>query len=463
MTYIGQVIRWAVTIVVIRLLSPSDYGLMAKAAVFIGLLMMISELGLESVIIQRKNISEYQLTCVFGLIICSNLLLGGFFFLMARPFALFYSDERLIPILRVLSVIFLLLPLYILPRGLLIRDMNFKLKSGADLFGALLAAGLTLLLALRGLGVWALVLGNVATHAVWAVMYNVVKKGFIVPRFSFRGCTQFLSFGGFVTGSRALWYFYSQSDIFIGGKYLTNTLLGIYSVAMQLVTIPIEKIMPIISQVALPAYSIIQGDLSQVRSHFQKSVRMMSFVMFPLFGGLLIVAPNLVNVFLGSKWEETILPFTLLCLIMPFRALSALFGPMLIGLGRPDVNFFNVTIASLIMPACFLIGVRWEIVGICIAWIIGYSIVFTIMSRNTLAIIGLPFKPYFSSFGVPLACSLLMFAGVAICKHYLDEHLAPVLRILTYSLLGLAFYSFSILIVKRDLITETMRLFRKRA
>ncbi len=381
---------------------------------------------------------------------------------MARPIAVFYSDARLIPILRALSVTFLLLPLYVIPRSILIRDMNFKLKSSADLAGSLAAAGLTLLFAFRGFGVWALVLGNIAMHAVWAIIYNVVRKGILLPRFSFKGCTQFLAFGGVVTGSRILWYIYSQADIFIGGKYLSNMLLGIYSVALQLVTVPIEKVMPIINQVAFPAYSIIQGDLVQVRSNFQKSVRMMSFVMFPLFGGLFIIAPQLVNVFLGSKWGETILPFTLLCLIMPFRALTALFAPMLVGLGRPKVNFVNVAIASLIMPACFFIGVRWEILGICIAWIVGYSIVFVIMSRRTLSVLGLPFSTYISSFGIPLVCSSLMAAGIALFKHFAGAYLSPILGLLSYSFLAFLLYLLLILLLKRELITETLHLFGKR-
>ena len=444
LTYLGQVLRWIVTIFVIRLLSPADYGLMAKAMVFMGFLMMISELGLESAIIQKNKLTDDQLNHVFGLIIFSNLFLGLVFFLLSPVIADFYSDPRLIPILRVLSSIFFFIPFYIVPRALLLRSMNFKLKSTLDLIGALFGASMTLLFALRGYGVWSLILGNISTHVIWALGFSTTKKKTIIPRFAIRGYTQLLSFGGYLTGSRSLWYFYSRSDIFIGGKFLENRLLGIYSVALQLATIPIEKFMPIVGQVAFPAYSIIQTKLEQVRSHFLKSIRMM------------------VGIFLGEKWSEVALPLKLLCLMMPFRAINSLFSPVLHGLGRPDVNFFNVCIATLVMPLGFFIGVRWGILGLCLAWLIGYTPVFLIMSYRALNVIGLPFREYLSSFMVPLVSAAMMIASLSLLDHYLGGHLSLIVQLILYSLLGVCIYSIAMLILKREMLTEVWHMIKIR-
>lgn len=462
LTYLGQVLRWIVTIFVIRLLSPADYGLMAKAMVFMGFLMMISELGLESAIIQKNKLTDDQLNSVFGLIIFSNLFLGLVFFLLSPVIADFYSDPRLIPILRVLSSIFFFIPFYILPRALLLRSMNFKLKSTLDLIGALFGAFMTLLFALRGYGFWSLILGNISTHVIWALGYSITKKKTIIPRFAIRGYTQFLSFGGYLTGSRSLWYFYSRSDIFIGGKFLENRLLGIYSVALQLATIPIEKFMPIVSQVAFPAYSIIQTKLEQVRSHFLKSIRMISLLMFLLYGGLFIVTGQMVGIFLGEKWSEVALPLKLLCLMMPFRAINSLFSPVLHGLGRPDVNFVNVCIATLVMPLGFFIGVRWGILGLCLAWLIGYTPVFLIMSYRALNVIGLPFREYLSSFMVPLVSAAMMIASLSLLDHYLGGHLSLIVQLILYSLLGVCIYSIVMLILKREMLTEVWHMIKIR-
>ena len=104
--YTGQILTWAATIIVIRILAPADYGLMAKAGVFIGFMMMISELGLEAAVIQKKRITDEELVHVFGLVICSNILLFVVLFFSSPAIAAFYSDDRLVPILRALSTIF---------------------------------------------------------------------------------------------------------------------------------------------------------------------------------------------------------------------------------------------------------------------------------------------------------------------------------------------------------------------
>ncbi|MCK4549139.1 MAG: lipopolysaccharide biosynthesis protein [Candidatus Krumholzibacteria bacterium] len=461
LTYLGQVIRWAVTIYVIRLLSPDDFGLMAKAMVFIGFLMMISQLGLEAAIIQKKSITEDEMTHVFGLIIFSNIFIGLVFFFLSPAIADFYSDPRLLPILRVLSSIFLFIPFYVLPRGLLLRSMNFKLKSTIDLIGTLFGAGMTLLFALMDYGIWALVLGGLATQFIWAIGYNLTSRKFILPRFAIKGYKQFVSFGGYLTGSRVLWYFYSKSDIFIGGKFLNNTLLGIYSVALQLASIPIDKFIPIISQVAFPAYSIIQTDRKQVQSHFLKSARAISAIMFLLYGGLFIVAPQLVGIFLGAKWIEVVVPLKLLCLIMPFRAISSLFSPVLNGLGRPEVAFYNVGIATLIMPLGFFIGVRWGILGICLVWLIGFTPVFIIMSNRSLKVLGLSFQEFLFSFVTPLASAALMIAGIFVLNRYLGGYLSPVVQLILYSLSGLCVYLIAMLMLNRQLLPELWQMVRK--
>jgi len=462
LTYAGQAIKWIVTIIVIRLLSPADYGLMAKAMVFMGFLLMISELGLAAAVIQKKHITADQLSHVFGLVISSNLILGLIFFFMSPVIANFYSDQRLVPILQMLSSTFIFLPFYIVPLSLLLRSMNFKIKSTVEIIGALFGAGITFLLALMGYGVWSLVIGSIAKHFSWAIAYNIAIRRIIVPRFAIRGYTQFISFGGYITGSRVLWYFYSMSDIFIGGKFLANKLLGIYSVALQLVSIPIEKFLPIVSQVAFPAYSIIQTKTEQVQSHFLKSVRMISLLIFPLYGGLFVIASQLVGIFLGDKWNEVIVPLRLLCLIMPFRAISSLFSPVLNGLGRPGASFINVVIASVIMPLGFFIAARWGILGICLAWCVGYIPVFLIMSRRSLNVIGSPSIKYWSSLLIPLSSTALMIISLTILDHYLGGFFSSIIKLILYSLLGVCLYSAIILAFKRELLIEVWQTIRIR-
>ena len=452
--YSGQIITWCITVYVIRLLNPSDYGLMAMAQVCIGFLTMVSELGFGAAIVQRKKIDEHELKNIFGFVLLTNTGLAIVLLAVSPLLAEYFSEPRLVPIFKVLSVNFILLSLYLIPQAMLLRNMNFRSKSIVDLIASLFSATTVLILALYGYGVWALVWGTITIHLVSVFGYNIFSHTFILPSFSFKGMKKFFYFGGFITGSRILWYFYSQADIFIGGRFLSSNFLGIYSVALLLSSIPLEKFLPIINQVAFPAYSHIQSDLRLVSSHFLKSIRIASLFIFPICWGMLSVAPEAIYVVLGNKWHGVILPLQLLCIIMPFRALNALLAPMLFGIGRPDVNFVNVAIASVLMPLAFLIGVKWGVNGICLSWVFGFAAVFLIMSKRSLNILGLSLVDFFSNIRIPFMAALVMLIVVFAFKYQVANSLAPLSTIFLLILVGSVSYIFSVFIINRNAWSE---------
>ena len=459
--YSGQIITWCITIYVIRLLNPSDYGLMAMAQVCIGFLTMVSELGLGAAIVQREKIDEHELKNILGFVLLTNSGLTILLFAVSPLLARYFSEPRVVPILKILSVNFVLLSLYLIPQAMLLRNMNFRSKSIVDLIVALFSASTVLILAIHGYGVWALVCGAITTHLFSVFGYSIFSHTFIMPSFSFKGMKNFFYFGGFFTGARILWYFYSKSDIFIGGRFLCSKVLGTYSVALELSSVPLEKFLPIINQVAFPAYSHIQSDLRLVSSHFLKSVRIVSLFVFPIFWGMLIVAPEIISLLLGSKWHGVILPLQILCIIMPFRALSTLFGPMMHGIGRPDVSFVNVAIASVLMPLAFLIGVKWGVSGICLSWVFGYALVFLIMSKRSLKILGMSLVDFFSNIRTPFIAALVMLIVVFAFKYHIAKSLAPLSTTLLLILVGSVLYTFSVFILNPETWSELRLLFPK--
>lgn len=456
--YVGQVFSWGITIIVIRILDPSDYGLMAMASVCVNFMVMMSELGLGAAIIQRKEISQDQLSKVFGFIILSHFFLFLALLLGAHVIAVYFSEPKLVPILQVLSVNFLLLSLYVIPQSLLIRRMDFQKKSIIDLSATVLSSSITLTLAIYGYGVWSLIVGSISGHIIFLLGYNLMVKNFLLPKFKLKGVRDFFSFGSYIVGSRILWYFYYRSDILIGGRILGNHLLGIYSVALEISSIPLEKTFPIINQIAFPAYSSIQSDMKLVCSHFLKAARISSLVFFPAFWGLLIIAPELFGWLLGKKWVDVILPMQLLCLILPFRAMGNLFSPMLLGIGRPEINFYYVAFAAIIMPVSFLIGVKYGVVGICLAWVLGYTIVFFFTLIISLRIINLTLSDYFSNIIIaPLASFIMMF--MVFCAKYLKHYsISQPLLACFMIFIGIITYTLLIYLFKRDTFNEVLSL-----
>ena len=280
------------------------------------------------------------------------------------------------PIVRLLSIQFIMMPLAIIPQSLLTREMDFKKMSIVEFIAVLSGSGVTLWLALKGWGVWSLVWGSMTIIIIRTVGLNVVSPYLHIPIFSIKGMAQTITFGGYVTTSRILWFFYTKADIFIIGRLLGKEMLGFYSVAMNLASLPMEKVSGIINRVAFPAFSSIQNDSQKAASHFLKSVRIMSFLAFPVLWGISSIAPELVAILLGDKWNLAVVPFQLLSLVIPIRMISGFMSPATMGLGRPDIDFFNLLFASVVMPIGIIIGIHWGLLGVSLAWVILYPLVF---------------------------------------------------------------------------------------
>ncbi len=351
MNLLSQLLSWGMTIVVIRKLAPDDYGLMSMAMVLIGFFTMIGDFGLYGAIVQRREVTRRQLEQVLGFVLLVNL---GFFSLVyaGAPLAAdFYAEPRLIEMLRVLSSVFLLVPLYIIPHSLLLKEMNFKKTSLIDLAGSISAASTSLVLAFQGFGVWALVYGTLVMFLVRTAGFLLVGASIFRPSFRFREIKEMLSFSSFFTGTMILKYFLLKTDLVIGGKFLGASALGLYAVANQLAFTPLEKISSIILQVAFPAFSKLQHDMGAFSSHFLKALRILNVITIPCFAGIAILAPYIVHFLLGPKWEQVILPAQILCLVMPLRALDILFTPAMNGLGRSGIVMINSLVSFVIMGA----------------------------------------------------------------------------------------------------------------
>lgn len=457
LTFVGQAITWAITLVVIRLLDPKDYGLMAMATVFIGFLTILNELGLGPAVIQKPDLTEQDLRKANGCVLIINIALYGALFLCAPAIAWFFDEPRLIPIIRVLGLNFVLLSGYFLPQSLMAREMDFKTRSIIELLGNLTSSGIVLALALTGFGVWSLVMGPLGMHLFKAVAFNTFKKYRHKPLLSVKGMRAMFVFGGYVSMTRVIWYFYSQADILICGKLFGKTLLGIYAVAMQLVSIPMSKISPLLSQIGFSAFSRIQADLSAVQTNFLRAVHLISVLSFPLFWGLAMVAPEAIPWLLGDKWENVVLPIQLLSIVMPLRFIDTIFGPVVSGRGRPDVIMWNMVAAFVIMPAAFIIGSHWGIVGLCLAWVIAYPVLFALMAYRVLRVLQVPIGQFIKACRLPVAASMVMVIGLAALQWSFS--IPVVVSVIASVLLGILLYTATILVLNRNELVELRAIF----
>jgi O-antigen/teichoic acid export membrane protein len=460
--FLGQLFSWAITIYVIRLLSPGDYGLMAMAMVVLSFLILLNTLGLDAVLVQEKALDEQTRRQVFGVVIVVNVLFFALVFLGAGSIAALYGEPELVPVMRVLSLQFLLLIFETLPQSDLERNIDFAQRSIVDLVTLVLGSLTTLMLALAGLGVWALVWGTLVTNAARMAGLNIICRSLVWPSFSLRGMGRHFSFGGFVTFDRGLWFLFSESDKFIGGKFLGNHLLGYYAVASQLASLPINKISGLLNSVAFPAFSRAHSHAGSeaVRGYLLKATHLLSIAAFPVFFGLSCTAEPLIAVLLGEKWLPAAPLLQLLGVVMPFRLLSNVFPPLLWGIGHPRISAGNYVVAAILMPLAFYAGTHWGVVGLAYAWLAMYPVVFLVTALRTCRMVAVPLAEYAGQIVRPLAAGIAMYAVVWVLGDVAYGTAGEWSYLAQLVIVGMAAYGGVMLLVDRPGLGETLELVR---
>jgi O-antigen/teichoic acid export membrane protein len=453
--FLGQLVSWAVTVYVIRILSPDDYGLMAMASVPIIFFYLLNSAGLDAVLVQKRDLSEHLRAQVFGIVILVNLLLFLVFLGAAPWIAAFYDEPRLTAIVRVLGFQFVLLAFETLPQSELERDIDFGRRSIVELV-TIVAGSLTAwTLARAGFGVWTLVWGSLTTTAIRMVGLNLAQRSLRWPRFSLEGMKSDLLFGRSVTVDRALRFTLADSDRFIGGKLFGNVLLGYYAVANDLASLPINKLTGLINSIALPAFARAQLTPAGARSYLLTVTRLMSLLAFPFFLGMSSIAPELTALLLGPKWQAAAVPLQLLSLVMPLRMLMNAFQPFLWGVGRPDTSASTFLIGALTMPVAFLVGAQWGPVGLSLAWALVYPLVFLGSIAYAQSLTGVLVTDILGTMGRPILASLFMYALVFTAKFFaVFGQSGGVLHLAQLVLVGAITYTGAMLVLDREVCRD---------
>jgi O-antigen/teichoic acid export membrane protein len=336
------------------------------------------------------------------------------------------------------------------------RALLFDRKAKLDVLAAVVSSVLALALAMTGWGVWSLVGAVLAMQAFRAVAGQIAYPCLVRPFPSLTELRGSAHFGGWVTLDRTLWFGYTSVDVAIAGRALGGSLVGVYTVALSLAVIPLDKVMSVVNEISLSAFSRMQGDRERVRDGMLRALESVSLLAFPTFFGMAVVAPELVNVCLGPRWAEAVLPLQILCLAFPFRALGLSFAPALVGTGRPRVVVENNIITLAVVAVALTIGVQWGVIGLCVGWVVGYLPVFGVVARRTLAALEIPTRQVVGPLGFSLAAALAMAAAVAVARPLAGEALPPAAVLAILVLFGAGTYGAVVLAFR----PQTLQTFR---
>ncbi|RME42782.1 MAG: lipopolysaccharide biosynthesis protein [Deltaproteobacteria bacterium] len=413
-----QGVSWGVTLVVARLLSPADYGLMGMAMIYIGFVELMSELGFGPALVQRKELEEEALSGVFWTTIAFSLGMIGLTYLLSPLLARFFKEPLVSPLIRLLSCAFLISALKVLPYNLLTRDLRLDRRSQAEIAGNLTASCVTLILALCGAGIMSLIAGVLVQNLVMTVMLLVAVPIPVNRPPDLRRIYPLLRFGFYITLSRILWYFRVRIDHFLGGRYLDSKTFGYYTVAVEFASLPIGKFNDIIKQVTFPLLSRLQGDDEAFRETFLRINRLTSLSIFPAAIGLAVVARPFVRLFLTEKWIEAVLPLQVFCVVVAIRNIVTLVPLILNARGKPDDTLKLEICQTVVLGVAFWIGVQWGLVGLSLSWLAAYPLISCIWFLVAARLLEVSLGAYLRTLWPATAATLLMALSAAAVVHW---------------------------------------------
>ena len=459
---VSQMISWVVTLVVIRLLDPADYGLFAMTQVILNFATFLNGYGLVSALVQSETLDSHKLRQAFGIMLLLN---GGLALaqLLIAPWAADYYDQPMVgDLLRVQALLYLSTPFISIPEALMGRALDFRRPALVNLVAAIASAAVALAGALSGWGVWTLVFAPMAGFWVKAVGY-ILATGFRpIPSFDFRGTGAMVAYGASLLGGQLFWIVQSQADIFIGGRMLNAHQLGLYAEALFLTQIFVSKFIPPLNDVAFPAYARMQKDPSRIAWSFCKAVRLLLLISCPVYLGMAVTAEPLVETLFGTKWLEMAPFVSVLALAMPFMTLQVMFAPVSNALGRPGTTARIAAVGAILMPAAFLIGIQFGAIGLAWAWLGAFPVLTVVTARLAGGPMGLRLSDLIRAAAPGLGCSILM-AGAVMA---IDSQLPPMAALVRLSLLvpagGLAFLT-ALMLCARGTLRELVSLVIRRA
>lgn len=411
---LAQLVAWASTLAVVRILDPSDYGLFAMTQVVLAFLSFLNGYGFASSLIQEREVDERMVRQAFGVLLLVNGAIALLQVGIAPMAAAWYRQPLVAELLRLQAVIYLATPFIALPQVLLMRELDFRRPALVNLAATTISAAVALGSALAGFGVWTLVYAPIAFFWSRAIGLTLAARFFVLPSFRFAGAGRMFNYGLLLLASHLFWIIMTQADVFIASRSLDPHQLGLYAEALFLTTIVTAKFVPPLNEVAFPAYARLQDDRPLLSASFLKAVRLILLVTCPLYFGLAVVAQDAVSLVLGAKWVAMAPLVAILALAMPALTVHILFAPAVNAVGRPDISMQASLAGAVVMPIAFVVAIGWGAQGLAWAWLIAFPVVplFSFLrSRTTLGIsAGQIVRAIAPGFGAGVAMAIAVLA-----------------------------------------------------
>lgn len=354
--YIGIVVSLLITAVLARLLEPTDFGLIAVASIMINFVNLLTDFGLCPAIIQKDELDKKDLQSLFSFTIIAGVVAALVVFCLGHPIALYYENENLVNIIKLLSLNIILVTINIVPNALLLKTKQFKLIAIRTLLMQVVSGLIGIVLAFVGFGIYALVVQALLSSLgifIFNYIQNPLRLTLHIRKSSLK---KVLNFSTFQFLAQIFNYFTKDIDKLLIGKYTNLSQLGYYQKSYQLMQLPVGNLSYVFTPVMQPVFREYQHDLNAMFAKYGAILKCLSFIAFPLSAYLYFESYDLISIVYGERWEPAAMAFRWLALGIGFNVLLSSSGPMFLVSNNVRMSFVNCIVEFIISISCILVG-----------------------------------------------------------------------------------------------------------
>lgn len=455
----SQILSWASTIIVARILTPADYGVVGMAGVYLCFATFISQVGISDTVIALRDLTRRQIAELntISLLVGSGLVVMSW--LVAPLIASFFSSPALRAVVVVAGSTYVLSGLRVVPSALLRKELRFKLLSVIGVVSVISQVVVTIVLALLHFGYWSLILGTIAASVVGTTLVLAWKRQeFAIPRFD--GLRRELTFGRHTFIGGVAWYVYDNADFAVAGRMLGSVALGNYTVAWTVASAPVEKIATLVTGVTPAVFSVVQTSKYELRRYFLGISEILALVMTPAGVGIALTADCLVTGVLGTKWHFAIAPLRLLAIVLAVRCLAEIPMRILTAIGDTRFGMWCGISLAVVMPIAFFLGSRWGPTGVAAGWLIAYPPMLVPIYYRTFRKTDTRLYHFVSAVLPALTASLIMAAAVILIRTIFPLQASSIVDLIILVLAGVISYAAALFILFRERLIRIFRIIR---
>ncbi|MRT94812.1 MOP flippase family protein [Ancylomarina sp. 16SWW S1-10-2] len=415
-----QFILLITQIVLARLLTPEDFGLIGMLSIFIAVSQVFVDSGFGNALIQKKDANQTDYSTVFYFNIGVGFLLYGILFFSAPYIASFFQEEKLIGLTRLIGLLLIFNSLGLIQFVKFKKDLDFKSIAKATMISNVIAAILGIMLAFLNFGVWALALQMVCIYFFRSLLFWILSMWRPTWEFSYISFKGLFNFGSKLLLSGLLDQIFQNVYLLIIGKLFSTKDLGYYTQAKKFQDVPVTTLAAIVGNVTFPAFSKIQDDKEKLLIGFRKTLKLLVFVNFPLMLGLAVVAQPFFLFVFGPQWLPSVPYFQLLCISGMVYTLHTTNLSILQVKGRSDLFLRLEIIKKGITVIAIFIGLQWGIMGLIYGRVVTSFIGYFINAHYSGELLNYPILNQLKDLSPSMMISIIMAILMITCTYFLE-------------------------------------------